>query len=180
MRRITLWTASTVSALVLLFSYHTSTNAAAGTSVVALAGNGSAGSSAGGTTDPGTTSDSGSSSSDSPDSGSSSSDQGSTADSGSSDSAASAGTYTGDAVGTRYGDVQVEITVTDGKVTASRVVQVPWNDHKDQEINTYAVPILNEEAVAAQSADIDMVSGATYTSEGYIGSLQSALDQAGL
>ena len=67
-----------------------------------------------------------------------------------------------------------------GKVTAARVLQVPWNDHRDQEINGAAVPVLNEEAVAAQAADIDMVSGATYTSQGYIGSLQSALDQAGL
>ena len=68
----------------------------------------------------------------------------------------------------------------DGQITESRVTQVPWNDHKDQEINAYAVPILNEEAVDAQSADIDMVSGATYTSEGYIQSLQSAIDQANL
>ena len=57
---------------------------------------------------------------------------------------------------------------------------MPWNDHKDQEINSYAVPILNQEAVDQQSADIDMVSGATYTSQGYIGSLQSAIDQANL
>ena len=81
---------------------------------------------------------------------------------------------------TRFGDVQVEITVEDGKVTDAQVTQVPWNDHKDQEINSYAVPILNSEAVEAQSADIDMVSGATFTSQGYIGSLQSAIDQANL
>ena len=57
---------------------------------------------------------------------------------------------------------------------------MPRNDHKDQEINSFAVPILNQEAVQAQSADIDMVSGATVTSEGYLGSLQSAIDQANL
>ena len=57
---------------------------------------------------------------------------------------------------------------------------MPWNDRKDQEINSYAVPILNQEAVDAQSANIDMVSGATYTSQGYIESLQSAIDQANL
>jgi uncharacterized protein with FMN-binding domain len=87
---------------------------------------------------------------------------------------------TGDAVSTRYGDVQVQITVTDGKITAADVTQVPWRDHKDQEINSRAVPILNDEAVSAQSSSIDMVSGATFTSEGYVQSLQSALDRAGL
>jgi uncharacterized protein with FMN-binding domain len=54
------------------------------------------------------------------------------------------------------------------------------NDPRDQEINSYAIPQLNSEAVSAGSAQIDTVSGATYTSEGYITSLQSALDKAGL
>lgn len=76
--------------------------------------------------------------------------------------------------------MQVQITVEDGKVTKSIVLQVPWNDRKDQEINSRAVPTLNVETVQAQSADIDMVSGATYTSKGYIESLQAALDQAHL
>lgn len=76
--------------------------------------------------------------------------------------------------------MQVQITVEDGKVTKSIVLQVPWNDRKDQEINSRAVPTLNAETVQAQSADIDMVSGATYTSKGYIESLQAALDQAHL
>jgi len=76
--------------------------------------------------------------------------------------------------------VQVEITVANGKITDSKVLQVPWNDHKDQEINSYAVPILNQEAVDQQSSNIDMVSGATYTSQGYLTSLQSAIDQANL
>ena len=86
----------------------------------------------------------------------------------------------GDAVSTRFGDVQVQITVASGKITASQVLQVPWNDHRDQEINSYAVPILNQEAVSSQSSTIDMVSGATYTSDGYIQSLQSAIAQAHL
>lgn len=168
MRRITTWLLSTISALVLLFSYHTSTNATERASVVAQGDTGTAS----GSTDSGST-DSGSTDSGSTGSGST--------DSGSTDAESSAsGTYTGDAVSTRFGDVQVEITVEDGQITESRVTQVPWNDHKDQEINAYAVPILNEEAVDAQSADIDMVSGATYTSEGYIQSLQSAIDQANL
>ncbi len=94
--------------------------------------------------------------------------------------AASAGTtYAGDAVSTRYGDVQVEITVATARSPRRASCRCLGN-HRDQEINAAAVPILNEEAVAAQDADIDMVSGATYTSEGYVGSLQSALDRAGL
>jgi uncharacterized protein with FMN-binding domain len=81
---------------------------------------------------------------------------------------------------TRYGNVQVEITVENGKVTAAKVLQVPWSNGRDQEINSYAVPILNQEAVDQQSANIDMVSGATYTSQGYAQSLQSAIDRANL
>jgi uncharacterized protein with FMN-binding domain len=56
----------------------------------------------------------------------------------------------------------------------------PANNRRDLEINNEALPILNEEALSAQSAQIDTVSGATYTSDGYIRSLQSALDKAGL
>jgi uncharacterized protein with FMN-binding domain len=74
----------------------------------------------------------------------------------------------------------VQITVQNGKITAADVLQVPSENPKDQEINSYAVPILNSEAVSAQSADIDMVSGATVTSEGYLQSLQSAIDAANL
>jgi uncharacterized protein with FMN-binding domain len=177
MRRITLWLLSTVSALVLLFSYHTSTSSGTSTSVVAQADTGTGGysgpSSAGGSS----STDGGSSSTD----GSSSSSGGSSSSSGSGSSTTSGtSTYTGSAVTTRYGDVQVRITVADGKVTKAEVTQVPWNDRRDQEINSQAVPVLNSEAVDAQSADIDMVSGATYTSQGYIRSLQSAIDQANL
>lgn len=56
----------------------------------------------------------------------------------------------------------------------------PENTPRDQQINAYAIPVLNSEAVAAGSARIDAVSGATYTSGGYITSLQSAIDKAGL
>jgi uncharacterized protein with FMN-binding domain len=78
----------------------------------------------------------------------------------------------------QYGTVQVQITVAGGKVTKSVVTQVPWDNPQDQSINSQAVPILNAEAVTASSAQIDMVSGATFTSDAYIQSLQSALDQA--
>jgi uncharacterized protein with FMN-binding domain len=76
--------------------------------------------------------------------------------------------------------VQVQITVTDGKITAANAIVYPQNNGRDQQINSYAIPQLNQETLAASSAQIDMVSGATYTSEGYLGSLQSALDKAGL
>jgi uncharacterized protein with FMN-binding domain len=74
----------------------------------------------------------------------------------------------------------VQLTVTAGKVTAVTVLQQPSGNPKDTEINDYALPILTQETTSAQSANIDMVSGATVTSDGYVESLQSALDQAGL
>jgi uncharacterized protein with FMN-binding domain len=70
--------------------------------------------------------------------------------------------------------------VTNGKITAATAVVYPQNNGRDVQINAYAIPQLQQETVAANSAQIDMVSGATYTSEGYLGSLQSALDKAGL
>ncbi|GII78626.1 hypothetical protein Sru01_36080 [Sphaerisporangium rufum] len=86
---------------------------------------------------------------------------------------------TGDAVDTRWGPVQVRISLSGGKITGVDAVVVPDANRRDREINRVAVPILDAETLAAQSAQIDTVSGATYTSEGYIGSLQSALDRAG-
>ncbi|WP_042395377.1 FMN-binding protein [Streptacidiphilus carbonis] len=85
---------------------------------------------------------------------------------------------TGGSVDTRWGPVQVKVTFNGSKITAIDVVQQPDGNPRDQEINSQAIPILTQEALAAQSANIDAVSGASYTSEGYIGSLQSALDAA--
>jgi uncharacterized protein with FMN-binding domain len=76
--------------------------------------------------------------------------------------------------------VQVQITVRGGKITNVAVVDYPNGNPRDQEINSYAIPQLNQEVLAAQSGKIDTISGATVTSDGYIGSLQSALDKAGL
>ncbi|WP_406009983.1 FMN-binding protein [Streptomyces sp. NBC_00637] len=89
-------------------------------------------------------------------------------------------TVTGDSVQTRWGPVQVRVTVSGGKITDVTAVTYPQENPRDQQINAYAVPQLRSEALAAQSADIDTVSGATYTSDGYRQSLQSALDSAGL
>ncbi|MCC9306371.1 FMN-binding protein [Kitasatospora sp. RB6PN24] len=89
-------------------------------------------------------------------------------------------TVTGSAVDTRYGPVQVRITLTGSKLTKVDVIQYPSESNRDEEINSYALPELNQEAIAAGNANIDSVSGATYTSDGYTRSLQSALDQAGI
>ncbi|WP_042413928.1 FMN-binding protein [Streptacidiphilus anmyonensis] len=99
---------------------------------------------------------------------------------GSSSSTSKSSSYTGQAVDTRYGPVQVRIDVSGGKISKIDVLQYPDGMQRDQDINSYALPVLNQEALSAQSAQIDAVSGATYTSDGYTQSLQSALDQAGL
>ncbi|MEU6144844.1 FMN-binding protein [Streptomyces sp. NPDC047081] len=100
------------------------------------------------------------------------------ASSGSGGGAAQAKTVTGKVVQTQYGPVQVRITVANGKITKADAVQAPKGGTSDQK-TALSVPKLNQEAVAAGSAQIDSVSGATYTSNGYKQSLQSALDQAG-
>jgi uncharacterized protein with FMN-binding domain len=89
-------------------------------------------------------------------------------------------TVTGDAAYTRYGPVQVQIKVSRGAVTDVSAVSYPQGNSQDAQINSYAIPALNSEALSAGSAHIDMISGATFTSSGYISSLQSALDKAGL
>jgi uncharacterized protein with FMN-binding domain len=88
-------------------------------------------------------------------------------------------TVTGDAADTRYGPVQVAVTFSGKKITRIQVVEYPTETGRDQQINSYAIPQLNQQAMSAQSANIDGVSGATYTSEGYQQSLQSAIDKAG-
>ncbi|GGS68612.1 MULTISPECIES: FMN-binding protein [Streptomyces] len=91
---------------------------------------------------------------------------------------AQAKTVTGTAAQTQYGPVQVRVTVAGGKITKAEAVQAPKGGRSDQ-ITSSSVPRLNQAAVAAGNAQIDAVSGATYTSAGYKQSLQSALDQAG-
>ena len=87
-------------------------------------------------------------------------------------------TVDGDAVETRYGAVQVRVALTGSTITGITMLQVPDREQRDIEINDQAVPILTQETLQAQSAKIDMVSGATYTSQGYLQSLQSALDKS--
>jgi uncharacterized protein with FMN-binding domain len=180
MRRIVLWAMSTLTVLVLLFSYSTSRSstvvATAETRQVTTSGTSQ---SSGGSASGASASDQAVTSSGSSGSGSSST---SSSGSGSSSSGAStaATTVAGDAVMTRFGAVQVQITVANGKITAADVLQVPSEDRHDQMINSRAVPVYNSETVQSQSADIDVLSGATVTWEGYTQSLQSAIDQAHL
>jgi uncharacterized protein with FMN-binding domain len=146
MRKITLWLFSTVAAVVLLFSYRSSTSSGtAGAAATTLP-----------TTSP------------------------TTSPSSSAGAGSGTKTYTGSTASTRWGDVQVGITVTNGKIASVQVPVYPDNNGRDQEINSYALPILTQETVRAQSADIDTVSGATVTSDGYLQSLQSTLDAAHL
>lgn len=88
--------------------------------------------------------------------------------------------YTGAAVETRYGVVQVAVTVTGTHIDSVDFVRLDAFDGHSQQINSQAGPILLQETLSAQSANIDAVSGATYTSDGYVQSLQSALDAAGI
>ena len=133
MRRIVYFFLGTVTVVVLLFGYHTSTSsklAADSSAVAAPAANASGGT-----------------------------------------------TLTGDAAQTRWGPVQVQLTMNGSTITNVTVLQSPSGNGRDIQINDNALPILVKETLAAQSASIDMVSGATVTSDGYLTSLQSALDQ---
>jgi uncharacterized protein with FMN-binding domain len=150
MRRITLWVFSTVVVMVLLFSYRTSLNSSGPAAAAPV-------------TRPATTPTP---------SGSPATTSGTTS--------GGTKTYDGSVAQTRWGPVQVTITVANGKITDVAVPTYPNGNGRDQEINSYALPILRQETLAAQSANIDTVSGATVTSDGYLESLQAAIDAAHL
>jgi uncharacterized protein with FMN-binding domain len=156
MRRVALAIVSTAAVLVMILSFKThGTSSATTTPPAAITSTGTESGSTSSTPTPTASSKSSSSS-----------------------SATSTRTVTGTAADTRYGPVQVRVTVTNGKLTAVSAVDYPSGSSRDAQINSYAIPALNREALAANSPNIDMISGATFTSEGYITSLQSALDQA--
>jgi uncharacterized protein with FMN-binding domain len=166
MRRAVLAICATAVALVLLLSFKTHTQSAApGASPAAALGSPTPGPGATGSTGTGST---GTRSTGTPSTGTGSTGTG------------AAKTVTGAAWPTIYGPVQVRVTVTAGKLTAVSAVEYPTDTPRDYQINAFAIPQLNAEAMAAGSAKIDTVSGATYTSGGYVGSLQNALDKAGL
>lgn len=102
-----------------------------------------------------------------------------TGTSGSSGTSAS-GTYKGTAVQTRFGPVQVQITVANGKITDITALQLTNTDGKSIQISNRAAPLLRSKVLAAQSADVQTVSGATITSDAYLTSVQAAIDAAHL
>jgi hypothetical protein len=153
MRRVILAIVSTVVGLVLLLTFKTHSTSGTGSPPAAI-----------GTPSAGGPSGAGGS--------------GGGSDAGGGTGTAGATTVTGAAASTIYGPVQVQIMVKGGKVTAAKAVEYPQDTPRDSQINAFAIPVLDREAVSVGSDKIDMVSGATYTSRGYLTSLQNALDQA--
>ena len=92
--------------------------------------------------------------------------------------AAPSGTFTGSAVQTRFGPVQVSVTIAGGAITDVTALRLTDRDGKSVAISNRAAPVLREEVLSAQSASVQNIGGATYTTEGYLQSLQSALDAA--
>ncbi|MFD8815011.1 FMN-binding protein [Streptomyces sp. NPDC059627] len=88
-------------------------------------------------------------------------------------------TATGAVVSTQFGNTQVQVTIKSGKITDVKALQIPSNEPQSVQISNAAVPTLRQSVLAKQSAAIDTVSGATFTSKSYAASLQSALDKAG-
>jgi uncharacterized protein with FMN-binding domain len=160
-RRAIAAAAATAGGLALLFSFKTPSR----TAPRGLVATGQPG-----TTDPasGGTSVSSGSAGSSPSSGSS----GST-----SSGAYKDGTVSGADEQTQFGDLQVQVTVKGGRITDVTELAAPYDRPRSQDINSYAGPILRQEALTAQSAQIDTVSGATISSDAYVQSLQAALDQ---
>jgi uncharacterized protein with FMN-binding domain len=140
MRRITMWLVATVAALVLLFSYRTSTGGTVATAPAAPVG--VVGGTPGGVTSGRTM------------------------------------TVNGTAAQTRWGPVQVQIKIASGRIADVAVLQQPTGSSMDQAINSFALPQLRAQALAAQSANIAGVSGATVTTGGYKASLQAAIAAA--
>jgi uncharacterized protein with FMN-binding domain len=168
-KRISYWILSTVSAVVLLFGFDASQRgsgvtgtpvAVSGSAAGTTSGSGSSGNGNGNGNRTGTSARPSTSPSTGP--------------------KASSSTVTGAVAQTQWGPVQVQLTVAHRAITKVSVLQYPNGNSRDVEIANYALPVLIRETIATQSAQIDMVSGATYTSTGYVQSLQSALDQAKL
>jgi uncharacterized protein with FMN-binding domain len=159
-RRITYWTVATVVILILLFSYRTSLSGPTTAHVVAN-----------GAQPPGVVP--GPSAPSSPSSGASTPPR-----TGSQTPRSGAVVVNGSVVDTVWGPVQVQVHISGRKITDVTTLIYPTGTGRDQEINSYALPILRREVLAAQSARVSGVSGATYTSGGYLQSLQAALDAA--
>jgi len=87
-------------------------------------------------------------------------------------------TVTGAVVSNRYGDVQVAVVLNGNQIVDVKALQMPFDRSRSKDISDQAAPLLHDEVIAAQSAQIDTIGGATYTSGSYAQSLQSALDKA--
>lgn len=163
MRRITLAIVSTIAALVLMFSYRTSLGVSTANSssqakiVAGPTSNGQGPTSAA----------------------SSTASSGTAGGAGATATTPTATIVDGKTANTPYGPITVEVTITGGQITDVTAVTYPQDNGRSRQINTQALPILRGEVIDAQSANIQAVSGATYTSAGYEESLQSALDLAG-
>jgi uncharacterized protein with FMN-binding domain len=94
--------------------------------------------------------------------------------------ASASGTFTGQDVPNRFGDVQVQVIISNGRITEIKALQMPFDRSRSAYISQVAGPMLRDEALRAQSARIDVISGATYTSDSYAQSLETALQQAHL
>jgi uncharacterized protein with FMN-binding domain len=86
---------------------------------------------------------------------------------------------TGDSIATQYGNAQVRVTVANGKIVKLQAVELQGNDPRSLQISSSAEPVLRQEVLAKQTAAVDAVSGATFTSASYMQSVQSALDKLG-
>ncbi len=206
MRRITLTIVTTVAILVLLFSYRTSRNESATRSTVAVGqahlvtggaaasvvGSSGAGPDPGPTpqasnavtvptapsqAQPGPSQSAATTSVVAPGAPTSSPPATAKAAAPTTSSSALSATVDGASVATIFGDIQVEVVIAAGKITDVKPIVYPDQLQRDQEINGYALPQLRSQVLAAQSANVAGVGGATYTSQGYLQSVQSALDQ---
>jgi len=184
-RRIAIALMSTISGLVLLFSYHTSRGPAGGGGAE---GSGALSPSLAAQLGEAAAADGGTPTADSAGAGASPSPGPSTTGAPSTTAppatttkkapGGTSGTFTGTTVQTQWGPVQVRITLQNGRIVKAQAIKFPNDNHHDIEINSWAVPQLQEATVQANSAQIDSLSGATVTSGGYIASLQSAIDKA--
>jgi uncharacterized protein with FMN-binding domain len=84
----------------------------------------------------------------------------------------------GPVISTQFGDVQVRVILGNGRITDVQPLQMPFDRQHSQEITQAVTPLLHDEVLRAQSAQIDLISGATYTSDAYQQSLQGAIDQS--
>jgi uncharacterized protein with FMN-binding domain len=180
MKRILAWATGTITVLVLIFSYRTSFSGPDGGDMEAAAPVDPAAAAAAATTAPGTTTGAGPAPGTATGHGAAPAVPAPRAKPAAPVPAVTTRAVTGPVAQTRWGPVQVKVMLTGTKITNVTILQHPNASQTSLDINAHALPILVQNTLKAQSANIDMVSGATVTSGGYKQSLQAALNQAGL